>query len=231
MGIEAGTRHDIGITHREVLMWCRTAKRGEELRAGKGLHLRSLHGGAFWAFRYKCPVLGKQVRTHLWADDAQGVIGFRDAALEEAERRAGQLRALVADGTDPVLLATQKRQDELQAAEAERQRIALEQRHLDAAVAAAEAEALRRKSVRQVFDQWRATEPQPLVRADGKRIGRKGGGQYVLEQFARHVFPAIGGRALGDIRTADLPALREARCAMRRLPGARPAPPMSCWTT
>lgn len=211
MGIEAGTRHDIGITHREVLMWSRKAKPGEELRAGKGLYLRSLDGGAFWVFRYKSPVSGKQVRTYLWADDAQGVIGFPDASLEEAKRRAGQLRALVADGTDPVLLATQKRQDELQAAEAERQRIALEQRQLDAAVAAAEAEALRRKTVRQVFDQWRATELQPLVRADGKRVGRKDGGQYVLEQFARHVFPAIGGRALEDIRKADLLALLDAQ--------------------
>ena len=47
MGIEAGTRHDIGITHREVLMWSRKAKPGEELRAGKGLYLRNIDGGAF----------------------------------------------------------------------------------------------------------------------------------------------------------------------------------------
>jgi hypothetical protein len=36
MGIEAGTRHDIGITHREVLVWSRKAQPGEELRAGVG---------------------------------------------------------------------------------------------------------------------------------------------------------------------------------------------------
>ena len=213
MGIEAGTRHDIGITHREVQAWCRKAPPGEELRAGKGLYLRRVDSGAFWVFRFKSPVSGKQVRMQLWADDTQGVIGFPDASLEEAKRRAGQLRALVTDGIDPVLQAAQKRQDEQQAAETERRRIAHEQRQLEAAIATAEANALRRKTVRQVFDQWRATELQPLVRADGKRIGRKDGGQYVLEQFTRHVFPAIGDRALEDIRKADLLALLDAQIA------------------
>ena len=213
MGIETGTRHDIGISHREVLVWTRKAKPGDELRAGKGLYLRCIDSGAFWVFRFKSPVSGKQTRTQLWADDEQGVIGFPDASLEEAKRRAGQLRALVADGIDPVMQADQKRQDELQATEAERQRIAHDQRQLEAAAAAAEAEGLRRKTVRQVFDQWRATELQPLVRADGKRIGRKDGGQYVLEQFTRHVFPAIGARVLEDIRKADLLALLDAQIA------------------
>ena len=213
MGIEAGTRHDIGITHREVLVWSRKAKPGEELRAGKGLYLRSIDTGSFWVFRFKSPVSGKQVRTQLWADDDQGVIGFPDASLEEAKRRAGQLRALVADGIDPVLRGEQMRKDELQAAEAERQRVAHEQRQFEAAAAAAAAENLRRKTVRQMFDQWRATELQPLVRADGKRIGRKDGGQYVLEQFTRHVFPAIGERVLEGIRKADLLALLDAQIA------------------
>ena len=213
MGIETGTHHDIGITHREVLVWSRKAKAGEELRAGKGLYLRCIDSGAFWVFRFKSPVSGKQVRTQLWADDAKGVIGFPDASLEEAKRRASELRALVADGIDPVMQAEQKRTDERQAAEAERQRMAHEQRQLEAAAAATEAESLRRKTVRQVFDQWRATELQPLIRADGKRIGRKDGGQYVLEQFTRHVFPAIGGRVLEDIRKADLLALLDAQIA------------------
>ena len=213
MGIEAGTRHDIGITHREVQAWSRKAQPGEELRAGKGLYLRRIDSGAFWVFRFKSPVTGKQVRTQLWADDDQGVIGFPDASLEEAKRRASQLRALVADGIDPVKQAEQKRQHELHAAEVERQRIAHEQRQLEAAAAAAEAASLRRKTVRQVFDQWRATELQPLVRADGKRIGRKDGGQYVLEQFTRHVFPSIGDRVLEVIRKADLLALLDVQIA------------------
>ena len=213
MGIETGTRHDIGISHREVLVWSRKAKPGEELRAGKGLYLRCIDSGNFWVFRFKSPVSGKQVRTQLWADNEQGVIGFPDASLEEAKRRAGQLRALVADGIDPVMQAEQKRQGELQAAESERQRVADDQRQRDAAIAATEAESLRRKTVRQVFDQWRATELQPLFRADGKRIGRKDGGQYVFEQFTRHVFPAIGARVLEDIRKPDLLALLDVQIA------------------
>lgn len=38
MGIEAGTRHDIGITHREVLLWSRSKKRikaWEQARKGR----------------------------------------------------------------------------------------------------------------------------------------------------------------------------------------------------
>lgn len=100
-----------------------------------------------------------------------------------------------------------------QTGEVERRRAAAEQRQLEAAATAAEAENLRRKTVRQVFDQWRATELQPLVRADGKRIGRKDGGQYVLDQFTRHVFPAVGKRVLEDIRKADLLALLDAQIA------------------
>ena len=213
MGIEAGTRHDIGISHREVLGWTRGAKPGDELRAGKGLYLRLTQGGAFWVCRYRSPVTGKQVRAQLWADDDQGVIPFPDASLDEARRRAGNLHALVARGIDPVLQAEQKRKDESLAAEAERQRLADEQRQREAAALAAQIEQQRRKSVRQVFDQWRATELQPLVRADGKRIGRKDGGRYVLEQFTRHVFPLIGDMALEDVRKSDLLGLLDAQIA------------------
>ncbi len=103
--------------------------------------------------------------------------------------------------------------DRQQAADVDRKRSAEEQRQIEATAQAAVAASQRRKSVRQVFDQWRATELQPLVRADGKRIGRKDGGQYVLEQFTRHVFPAIGDQALEDIRKADLLALLDAQIA------------------
>ena len=204
MGIETGTRHDIGISHREVLAWTRSAVAGDELRAGKGLYLRRNDNGAFWVFRYKSPATGRQVRAQLWADDAQGVIGFPDAALEEAKRRAGQLRALVIYGIDPLAQAEQRRLDRQRAAETDRQRQAHEQRKREASAIADEAERQRRKTVRQVFDQWRATELQPRLGADGKRVGRKDGGQYVSEQFTRHAFPLIGDKVLEDVRKADL---------------------------
>lgn len=94
--------------------------------------------------------------------------------------------------------------DRLQAAELERQRIADEQRQL------AEAQA-RRLTVRQVFERWRATDLQPIVHANGKRSGRKDGGQMVFEQFTRHVFPLIGDRPLEDVRKADLLAVIDAQ--------------------
>ncbi|MBA3477953.1 MAG: tyrosine-type recombinase/integrase [Lautropia sp.] len=75
--------------------------------------------------------------------------------------------------------------DSQQAAETERKRAAEEQRQVEAAALA-------------------ATELQPRIRADGKRVGRKDGGQYVAEQFTRHVFPLIGNMVLEDVRKADL---------------------------
>jgi len=94
--------------------------------------------------------------------------------------------------------------DRQQAADSDRKRAAEDQRQLEASALAAESERERRKTVRQVFAQWRATELQPRIRADGKRVGRKDGGQYVLEQFTRHVFPLVGDMALEDVRKADL---------------------------
>jgi integrase len=79
------------------------------------------------------------------------------------------------------------------------------------AQAQAEAELNRRKTFQQVFEQWRATELQPRLRADGKRIGRKDGGQYVAQQFARHVLPGIGTVPIEDITKADLLALLDAQ--------------------
>lgn len=91
--------------------------------------------------------------------------------------------------------------------------LAREQRRTELAQAQAQAEAERnrRKTLLQVFEQWRATELQPRLRADGKRIGRKDGGQYVFEQFQRHVFPAIGDVPIEDITKADWLAVLDAQ--------------------
>ncbi len=75
----------------------------------------------------------------------------------------------------------------------------------------AEAERNRRKTFHQVFEQWRATELRPRIRADGKRIGRKDGGHYVFEQFSRHVLPGVGNIPIEDITKADLLALLDAQ--------------------
>ena len=81
--------------------------------------------------------------------------------------------------------------------------------------AAAEAQAAelnrqRRLTIRQVFDRWAATELAPHIGGDGKRIGRKDGGQYVREQFERRVFPVLGEGAVVDVRKADVLAILDA---------------------
>ena len=101
--------------------------------------------------------------------------------------------------------------DAQQALELERQRTADEQQQREAAAKAAELAQQRRLTVRRLFDDWRAADLQPRVRADGKRTGRVDGGQYVLDQFTRHVFPHIGELALEDVRKADLLALLDAQ--------------------
>jgi integrase len=60
-------------------------------------------------------------------------------------------------------------------------------------------------------DDWRATDLQSRVRADGKRTGRIDCGQYVFEQFTRHLFPSIGEMVLAEVSKADLLALLDAQ--------------------
>ncbi len=65
----------------------------------------------------------------------------------------------------------------------------------------------RRLTIRQVFDRWAATELAPHIGGDGKRIGRKDGGQYVRDQFERRVFASLGDIAVIDVRKADVLAI------------------------
>ena len=74
----------------------------------------------------------------------------------------------------------------------------------------ADLERQRRLTVRQLFDRWAATELAPHLRADGKRTGRKDGGQYSREQFDRRIFPVIGDFAVADVRKADVLAILDA---------------------
>jgi integrase len=71
----------------------------------------------------------------------------------------------------------------------------------------ADLERQRRVTIRQVFERWAATDLAPQVGGDGKRIGRKDGGQYVREQFERRVFPLLGSTAIVDVRKADVLAI------------------------
>ena len=62
----------------------------------------------------------------------------------------------------------------------------------------------RRLTVRQVFERWAAVDLQSGVGADGKRTGRKDGGEYTRRQFERYLFPTLGHVAVADVRKADL---------------------------
>ena len=94
--------------------------------------------------------------------------------------------------------------DRERAATRERHRLTDEHEQRMAAEEAAAEARERRLTVHKLFDVWRTADLQPRPRADGKRTGRVDGGQYVFEQFSRHVFPTIGSLAVEDVRKADL---------------------------
>lgn len=85
-----------------------------------------------------------------------------------------------------------RRRAEIEAAEAERAR-------MDALA--------RRVTVRTLFDQWRAADLRPHVQADGSRTGRKDGGEWVQQSFARRVFPCVGTTPVDEVSRADLLAI------------------------
>ena len=195
-----GTKHNIGLTHKSVESWVRKASAGDELRAAKGLYLRKTAGGAFWSYRYLSPITAKQVRAQLWADDDRGQIGFPGATLEEASRRAAELRAAVADGIDPTVRAADARAAAARAAEATLIELAAAARAAADAVAAAG----RRVTIRKLFEQWQRVELAPHTLADGTRTGRKDGGKWVMKSFERRLFPKLGEVAAEDVRKPDL---------------------------
>lgn len=100
--------------------------------------------------------------------------------------------------------------DRLQAIEEVRHQADKEKRTAEAAEQKAELDKQRRLTVRQVFERWAATELAPHIGGDGKRIGRKDGGQYVREQFERRVFVDFGNVAVIDIRKADVLTILDA---------------------
>lgn len=127
--------------------------------------------------------------------------GAGGLTLAQAFDRAAELSAMYRAGVRDLREHFERKAAERQRAE-EAERRARE----DADRAAALAQA-RRLTVRQVFDRWRETDLQPVIRADGRRDGRKDGGLFVFEQFTRHVFPLIGDMALEDVRKSDLLAV------------------------
>jgi integrase len=169
----------------------------KELHDGGGLYLRRREGGAYWYLRTTDPATGATQWHRMFPDDPQG--GYPHKSLANARDEAERLWSLRSQGLDP---------------RAERRRL-IEQRKQEEE--AARLDAARRLTVRQLFDRWRETELQPRLRADGKRTGRKDGGQYVFEQFGRHVFPTIGEIALENLRKTELLSVLDAQVSAGKL--------------
>jgi integrase len=157
---------------------------GTSIHDGGGLYLRLRSAGAYWSLRQVNPLTGNRTWAALMPN-----IAYPEASLADARKAAAVGRALTLQNTDVV-----------------RDKIA----KLAAKKATHDADALkqqRRLTVRQVFERWATTELKPHIGGDGKRVGRKDGGQYVREQFERRVFPILGEMAITDVRKPDLLAI------------------------
>ena len=164
----------------KIKSWIKKPK-GTSLHDGSGLYLRLRVNGAYWAIRQVNPLTGKRTWASLMPKQP-----YPDASLADARKAASDARALPGQHTDLVRVKRAK----LVAIRAKDTADVLESQ--------------RRLSVKQVFTRWAATELTPHISGDGKRIGRKDGGQYVAEQFERRVFPLLGDIAVQDVSKADV---------------------------
>ena len=158
-------------------------------------------------FRYA----GADGRQHRHLIGAYGPGGL---TVAQGRVKARELSALYASGIRD-LREHFEAQAAAEVARIEAQRLAAEAeaRRLQEEADAAELAASRRLTVRQLFGRWQATDLQPHVGTDGKRVGRKDGGAFVAAQFERHVFPTIGNHAAADLTRQDLLAILDAKKA------------------
>jgi integrase len=169
------------------------------LNDGGGLYLRKSGSKWCWYFRATSPVTKKRMWVSLCDGKPFSLARGSNSTLALARIEAESQRVATRSGND-VQVTRLKRIEE------QREEIA------------AAIEAKRRAvTFRQVFDQWRATDLPPRKRADGKRVGRKDGGQFVAEQFERHVFPVIGEVAIENITSTDVWAILDAQKAAGKL--------------
>lgn len=145
---------------------------------------------------------GSRYRLLIGGYDGRGVSGFTVAG---AYAEAAKLSRLYQDGVRDLREHFAQAKADLEAAQVlERNRQATAQIEAEAARQAAEAEKARRLSVRQLFKRYQETALQPRVLGDGKRVGRKDGGEALRVLFEQRLFPVLGDRAAADVRKADL---------------------------
>ena len=185
------------LTDTAIRSWLRhpPATGAHALHDGGGLYLRRRGNAGFWALRQVNVETGARTWAGLFPD-----LPYPQATLAAARQKAieARLRA-TATPTDVVRERRTARAAAIQAA------------------AAAALEDRRRLTIRQLFDRWAATELTPRTGTDGRRQGRKDGGQYVREQFKRRVFPHLGDVAAVAVTKADLLSVLDGARAEGRL--------------
>jgi len=171
------------LTAAGVKSYIDSPERTTPLHDGGGLYLRKRDASARWYLRMTDPATGSQQWHLLFADDPAG--GYPHKGLATARAEADRLRSTRSQGLDP---------------RKEREREIRERAETEAVQLAAQ----RRLTVSQLFERWQATDLAPTTRADGRRTGRKDGGEYVAQQFRRHVFPTLGTNIAETLRKSDL---------------------------
>lgn len=124
--------------------------------------------------------------------------------LAEAYKKASDLSALYQSGVRDL-----KEHFADEAASVVAQTEARMQQEADEA-AAAELERQRRVTVRSLFKRWADIELQPHVRTDGKRVGRKDGGEFTRAQFERRIFNTLGDVEARAVKKGDLLSILDA---------------------
>lgn len=165
--------------------------------AGRFLARITPRGERTFYFRYTASD-GNRDTLSIGSYDSKGNAGLK---LGEARAIAGQWSKVYQSGIKDLRRHFAK----LQADEIEATKSLQLQESLD--TQKAQLEQQRRLTIRQLFDRWASTELTPHLRADGKRSGRKDGGQYSREQFERRIFPVLGNVAATEVRKADLLAI------------------------
>ncbi len=163
---------------------------------GSGRFLGRITPGGDRSFYFRYTLAGgKRDTLSIGSYDPKGRAGL---ALANARSKAGDWSKLYQSGIKDLRNHfLQVVAEKIHAAEETKKKIEFEARET-------ELQQHRRLTVRQVFERWVATELTPHVGGDGKRTGRKDGGQFVRDQFERRVFPRLGDVAILSVRKVDI---------------------------
>ncbi len=164
-------------------------------------------GERLFYFRYTDSTGGRP----FWAIGAYQPKGQGGLTLATAYQEAQRLSALYLSGVKDLHTYFASKQAERQEAEEAARAQEAEARRL------AELEQQRRLDIRQLFDRWANVDLKPRIGADGRRQGRKDGGEYTRQQFERHVFPYIGHLLATGMRAAALMTILDRQKASGKL--------------